>query len=95
MVGSKELDNELWFSTMSGLDGTSDSTATIRRHSTLRMGDDFKSTRLVGRSVWNDRWIIVIPASSLNADRERALETFINGVSDIKLGIKAYSRQGN
>ena len=94
-VGSTELDNELWFSTMSGLDGTSDSTATIRRHSTLRMGDDFKSTRLVGRSVWNDRWIIVIPASSLNADRERALETFINGVSDIKLGIKAYSRQGN
>ena len=94
-VGSTELDDELWFTTMSGLDGTSDSAATIRRHSTLRTGGDFKSTRLVGRSVWNDRWILVIPASSLNADRERALETFINGVGDIKLGIKAYSRQGN
>ena len=61
----------------------------------MRVGDDFKSTRLVGRSVWNDKWLIVIPASSLNADRTRALETFINGVGDIKIGIRAYSRQGN
>ena len=60
-----------------------------------RAGGDFTSTRLVGRSVWNDKWLLVIPASSLNADRVRALETFVNGVGDIKLGIKAYSRQGN
>ena len=94
-VGSTQLDDEAWIATMSGLDGTSDSAATIRRHSTLRAGNDFTSTRLVGRSVWNDKWLIVIPASSLNADRVRALETFVNGVGDIKLGIKAYSRQGN
>jgi hypothetical protein len=94
-IGSTQLDDDFWISSFSGLDGTSDSVATIRRHSTLRVGDDFKSTRLVGRSVWNDKWLIVIPASSLNADRIRALETFINGVGDIKLGIKAYSRQGN
>ena len=30
-----------------------------------------------------------------NADRAKALETFVNGVDDIKIGIKAYSRQGN
>ena len=94
-VGSAQLDDEAWISTMSGLDGTSDSAATIRRHSTLRAGNDFTSTRLVGRSVWNDKWLIVIPASSLNAARARALETFINGVGDIKLGIRAYSRSGN
>ena len=29
------------------------------------------------------------------ADRTRALETFINGVGDIKIGIRAYSRSGN
>ena len=57
--------------------------------------DDFKSTRLVGRSVWNDKWILVIPASALNQNREKALEKFINGIGDIKIGIKAYSRQGN
>ncbi|MBR2839669.1 MAG: hypothetical protein IKE55_12855 [Kiritimatiellae bacterium] len=94
-VGSTELDDEAWISTMSGLDGTSDSAATIRRHSTMRVGNDFTSTRLVGRSVWNDKWFLVIPASSLNADRTRALETFINGVGDIKIGIRAYSRSGN
>ena len=94
-IGSTQLDDVFWISSFSGLDGTSDSVATIRRHSTLRAGDDFKSTRLVGRSVWNDRWILVIPASSLGADREKALETFINGIDDIKIGIRAYSRQGN
>lgn len=94
-IGSAELDDEAWIATMSGLDGTTDSAATIRRHSTLRAGSDFTSTRLVGRSVWNDRWLLVIPASSLNADRARALDTFINGVGDIKIGIRAYSRSGN
>ena len=94
-IGSTQLDDVLWISSFSGLDGTSDSVATIRRHSTLRVGDDFKSTRLVGRSVWNDKWMLVIPASSLNSDRAKALEKFVNGIDDIKLGIKAYSRHGN
>ena len=39
--------------------------------------------------------VLVIPASSLNADRAKALEAFINGIDDIKIGIKAYSRSGN
>lgn len=77
------------------LDGTSDATATIRRHSTIRAGADFKSTRLVGRSAWNDRWLIVIPASAIDADREKAMKLIEAGVKDIKLGIRAYSRQGN
>ncbi|MBQ3345213.1 MAG: hypothetical protein IJG84_25215 [Kiritimatiellae bacterium] len=94
-IGSTQLDDAFWISSFSGLDGTSDSVATIRRHSTMRTGPDFKSTRLVGRSVWNDRWLLVIPASSLNANRAASLEKFVNGVDDIKIGIKAYSRQGN
>ena len=94
-VGSTELDAQDWISTFSGLDGTSDATATIRRHSTLRAGADFKSTRLVGRSAWNDRWLIVIPASAIDADRDRAMNLIESGVKDIKIGIRAYSRQGN
>ena len=71
-------------------------------------GDEATSTRLVGRSVWNDRWLLVIPASALSSDRVNALKTFINGldadhdgqidvpgVSDIEIGFKAYSRSGN
>ena len=94
-VGSDELDATDWIATFSGLDGTSDSTAKIRRHSTLRAGNDFKSTRLVGRSAWNDRWIIVIPASAIDADREKAMKLIESGVKDIRLGVKAYSRSGN
>ena len=94
-VGSDELDAQDWISTFSGLDGTSDSTATIRRHSTLRAGADFKSTRLVGRSAWNDKWIIVIPASAIDADREKAMNLIESGVKDIKLGVRAYARHGN
>ena len=94
-VGSTQLDDPNWISTFSGLDGTSDSTATIRRHSTLRAGADFKSTRLVGRSAWNDRWIIVIPASAIDADRDKAMNLIESGVKDVRLGIRAYARQGN
>ena len=94
-VGSTQLDDPDWISTFSGLDGTSDSAAVIRRHSTLRAGADFKSTRLVGRSAWNDRWIIVIPASAIDADREKAMNLIESGVKDVKLGIRAYARQGN
>ena len=94
-VGSDELDATDWIATFSGLDGTSDATATIRRHSTLRAGADFKSTRLVGRSAWNDSWIIVIPASAIDADRDKAMNLIESGVKDVKIGIRAYSRQGN
>lgn len=68
----------------------------------------FSSTSLHGRSVWNSRWLLVIPASALNADGARGLRTFIDGldsdkdgridipgVRDIAIGIQAYSRQGN
>ena len=87
-----------------------DDAATIRRHSTMGVcdGNEVTSTRLVGRSVWNDRWLLVIPASSLSSDRVNALKTFIHGldtdkdgqidvpgVSDVKIGFKAYSRSGN
>ena len=94
-IGSTELDSAGGISSMVGFDGTSDSGAGIRRHSTLRAGYNFTSTRLVGRSAWNTRWMLVIPASSLNSNFEEALKTFRETVTDIKIGIRAYSRSGN
>ena len=100
------LANPDWIATLSA----GDEAATIRRHSTMAVcgGNNVTSTRLVGRSVWNDRWLLVIPASSLSSDRVNALKTFIHGldsdkdgqidvpgVSDIQIGFKAYSRSGN
>lgn len=95
VLGSSVLDDENWISTFAGLAGGGETGAKIRRHSTLVADGTTYSTRLVGRSVWNDKWLLVIPAASLNANREVGLERFIEGVSDIKVGIRAYSRAGN
>ena len=59
------------------------------------------NSRLVGRSVWNTRWVLIIPAGTLHNDRAQALDWFIggqygtNGVSDIKLFFQTYSYAGN
>ena len=119
-IGSTHLNDTTWVPSM--LDGDyagADSAAKIRRHPSFRAyfdstgaaePDDSKldATRLVGRSVWNTRWLLIIPAGGMNANREKALSVFINGsdenrdgvrdlnpVSDIRIGFKTYSHSGN
>ena len=70
--------------------------------------DRLDATRLIGRSVWNDQWYLIIPAGSMNADRDKALSVFVSGldtngdgkldlkpVTDIKIGFRTYSQSGN
>ena len=45
----------------------------------------FSNRRLIGRSVWNSQWKLVIPADSLLADPKQGLTRFIQTVTDIKL----------
>ena len=51
--------------------------------------------RLVGRSVWNTRWLLIIPGATLNADPNAGLMNFINSVNDIQLNITSYGYSGN
>ena len=51
--------------------------------------------RLVGRSVWNTEWVLIIPGLTLNADPDEGLRRFIQQVSDIKLVFKTYGYRGN
>lgn len=78
----------------------------LRKHQSFRPVDDpayfynwiptdFVSSRLVGRSVWNSQWKIVIPAYSLLNDEEEGLERFVRSVDDIKIFLKSYSNSGN
>ncbi len=64
------------------------------------------SSRLIGRSVWNTRWLLIIPAGSLHSDRQEGLARFIdgplvggqrtgNGVTDIKLYFQTYAFPNN
>jgi len=101
-----DLDAPDWIPLFDSLGGE---LAKTRRHASLRAYHDqgFDETemtfnsRLVGRSVWNTQWVLIIPAGTLNSDRDDALDRFINGadgtngVTDIKLHFKTYSYEGN
>jgi hypothetical protein len=84
--------------------------AKIRRYPSLRAYHDngfdqsevVLNSRLVGRSVWNSKWLLIVPAGTLHSDRDQALDWFIhgvdydgNGVKDIKLIFTTYSYAGN
>jgi hypothetical protein len=56
---------------------------------------EFTNTRLVGRSVWNGRWKIVIPAYTLLENEQDALNRFVASVKDIQLFLRTYSNSGN
>jgi len=55
----------------------------------------FTNNRLIGRSIWNTKWKLVIPGDSLLADPDEGLERFIDTVKDIKLYFLTYSYSGN
>jgi hypothetical protein len=52
-------------------------------------------SRLVGRSVWNTGWTLIIPGRMLNADPDEGLDRFISQVTDIKLVFLTYGFSGN
>lgn len=54
-----------------------------------------RSTRLIGRSVWNTDWVLIIPGGTFLFDPSQGIETFINSVSDIKLSLQSYSYSGD
>jgi hypothetical protein len=52
------------------------------------------SSRLYGRSVWNTRWLLILPGATLSTDPDAGLTRFIHTVTDIKLYLETYSNQG-
>ncbi len=76
----------------------------IRKHQAFRAvpsgtvfssAPGFTNSRLVGRSVWNSNWKIVIPGKTLRADAEVGLDVFLETVKDIELFLETYSYSGN
>ena len=113
-IGSQELQNANWLPLA---DTLSASFNEIRRYSQFRahhFSEPFDASevaadsRLIGRSVWNREWIVMIPGGSLLSDPDEGLDTFINGalipdteqrdgegVSDIRIFFTTYSYSGN
>lgn len=55
----------------------------------------FTNSRLIGRSVWNSQWKLVIPGNSLLFDSDEGIRRFIRTVKDINLHFVTYSYAGN
>jgi hypothetical protein len=56
---------------------------------------EFTNTRLIGRSAWNTRWKLVIPAHTLHSNSQTAMDRFVGSVQDIELFLRTYSHSGN
>ncbi len=116
-LGSSSLAAPDWTAIYDAYTGGGEALASIRRYPSLRAYHDYgtfseddmlSNTRLVGRSVWNTRWLLIIPAGTLNADRDYALQALIYGadfnkdgkldqpgIQDIQIGFQTYSNSGN
>ena len=55
----------------------------------------FTNNRLVGRSVWNSQWKLVIPGKTLLNNPTEGLNRFVDTVTDVKLHFVTYSYSGN
>jgi hypothetical protein len=55
----------------------------------------YTNQRLIGRSIWNSKWKLVIPGQTLLADPNAGLARFINTVKDVHLYFVTYSYAGN
>ena len=84
-MGASDLENIDWIPNNDSLSG---SFGEIRRFSSYRAYHDSGSfeesetardSRLIGRSVWNTQWMMVIPGGTLLYDGDDGLDTFIYG----------------
>lgn len=105
-VGQSQLNDPDWQPLYDGVTGGADLGSRLRKYGSFRASigsnaEETGSTRLIGRSVWNTRWLMIVPFGAMHADREMAMRSFIYGTSaypgvrDILLGLRTYSHEGN
>jgi len=100
-IGASSLSDPDWNPTFDSISGNF---AQIRRYGSFPAYHDAgaynesqttSDSRLVGRSVWNTEWLLIIPGGSLLNNADAGLDTFINTVDDIKIYFQTYSYSGN
>jgi len=102
VINNANLSSPGFIPTLNGVDG---GFSDLRRHGDFRVYHDngnpqandselILDSRLIGRSVWNSDWLLIIPGANLGADPNAALIKLAESLSDIKLHFKTYSSQG-
>ncbi|MES2709909.1 MAG: hypothetical protein V4726_25150 [Verrucomicrobiota bacterium] len=102
-LGASDFNGVQFFNANSSLSGQP---WILRKHQAFRAVSDpaffystvpteFTSSRLIGRSVWNSGWKIIIPAYSLLNSEQEGLNRFVRSVKDIQLFLRTYSHSGN
>lgn len=102
VINNANLSSPGFIPTLNGVDG---GFSDLRRHGDFRVYHDngnpqandselILDSRLIGRSVWNSDWLLIIPGATLGADPNTALIKLAESLSDIKLHFKTYSSQG-
>jgi hypothetical protein len=100
-IGVLDLNNPGWIPRN---DSLSETYGDIRRFSSFRAYHDSgwfdeseatQDSRLIGRSVWNTQWLLIIPGGTFLYDSDAGLDRFIDTVSDIKIFFQTYSYSGN
>jgi hypothetical protein len=112
-VGATDLKNPNWIPQNDNLDSPM---SEIRKFNRFRayhddgfeQSDLVRDTRLVGRSVWNTKWMLIIPGGTFLNDPTEGLDTFIlgqkgagsqtrdgKGITDIELFFETYGYSGN
>lgn len=106
-VGASEHSSKAFYQSR---DSLSEPLFSVRKHQAFRpvstesvyegdngrlFSSEFTNSRLIGRSVWNTKWKLIIPGRTLLNDADEGLERFIDSVTDIKLHLDTYSYSGN
>lgn len=102
-IGSADLSNPGWIPMLDSFGSLGDQFGDIQKFSSFRAyhdngfssGQVLSSDRLIGRSVWNTDWMLIIPGATFLDQPEAGLERFIGAVSDIKIYFQTYSISGN
>ncbi|HRG14790.1 MAG TPA: hypothetical protein PLB00_02205 [Pseudomonadota bacterium] len=113
-IGAQDLDDYNWNPVADTLNGASTDVRRYGRFRAYHLSEPFDDSqvtadsRLIGRSVWNTKWVMIIPGGTFLADSENGLETFIhgtpipggngerdgNGVDDIRVFFETYAYTG-
>jgi len=105
-IGGSDFDSKMLFQSS---DSLTELMFNVRKHQAFRPVSDASifaegpilppsniiNNRLIGRSVWNSSWKLVIPGKALLYDADEGLDILIRTLKDIKIHFETYSFSGN